>query len=145
MTTTTSKPGSNVVGSAWLKRYYFTRAGFSIVWVGAVCGLADGPVAVLAALLLVYPAWDAVANIVDARRNGGIRSAHHHDRGGDCLEPEYECGPGCVRRVGSDVRDPATGDGGPSVEELWRAVADDRQWYPVCNGRDKVLGRVEFA
>lgn len=74
MTTTTSKPGSNVVGSAWLKRYYFTRAGFSIVWVGAVCGLADGPVAVLAALLLVYPAWDAVANIVDARRNGGIRS-----------------------------------------------------------------------
>lgn len=74
MTTTTSKPRGNVGGSAWLKRYYFARAGFSIVWVAAVFGLADGPMAVTAALLLIYPAWDAVANIVDAQRNGGIRS-----------------------------------------------------------------------
>lgn len=74
MTTTTSKPRGSVGGSAWLKQYYFTRAGFSIVWVAAVFGLADGPTAVVAALLLVYPAWDAVANIVDAQRNGGLRS-----------------------------------------------------------------------
>jgi uncharacterized membrane protein HdeD (DUF308 family) len=57
----------------WLQRYYFTRAGFSIVWVGAALGLADGATAVVAALLLIYPAWDAVANVVDAQRNGGLR------------------------------------------------------------------------
>jgi uncharacterized membrane protein HdeD (DUF308 family) len=57
----------------WLKRYYFTRAAFSIVWVGAAFTLAHSAFAVIAALLLVYPAWDAVANLVDARRNGGAR------------------------------------------------------------------------
>jgi len=59
--------------SAWLKRYYFTRAAFSIVWCGAATALADSTTAVVSALLLIYPAWDAIANIVDAQRNGGIR------------------------------------------------------------------------
>ncbi|WP_197381719.1 DUF308 domain-containing protein [Mycolicibacterium mengxianglii] len=58
---------------AWLKRYYFTRAGFSIVWVVAAFGLAHSATAVVAALLLIYPAWDAIANMVDAQRNGGLR------------------------------------------------------------------------
>ena len=59
--------------NAWLKRYYFTRAGFSIVWVAAAFGLATGPTAIVAALLLVYPAWDAIGNVVDAQRNRGLR------------------------------------------------------------------------
>lgn len=59
--------------NAWLKRYYFTRAGFSIAWVAAAFGLANGPTAVVAALLVIYPAWDAIGNLVDAQRNGGLR------------------------------------------------------------------------
>lgn len=73
MTTTTSTVRDTVVSSAWLKNYYFTRAGFSLVWVAAALGLADGPVAVVAALLVIYPAWDAFANLVDAQRNGGLK------------------------------------------------------------------------
>lgn len=59
--------------NAWLKRYYFARAGFSIVWVAAAYALADSATAIVAALLLIYPAWDAIANLVDAQRNGGFR------------------------------------------------------------------------
>lgn len=70
--TTTSKASGNVAGDAWLRRYYFARAAFSIVWVGASLGLANGPAAVVGALLVIYPAWDAIANFVDAQRNGGL-------------------------------------------------------------------------
>ena len=57
----------------WLKSYYFTRAAFSIVWVAAALTVATTLSVVQGTLLLVYPAWDAVANLVDARRNGGVR------------------------------------------------------------------------
>ena len=57
----------------WLKRYYFARATFSIVWVGVVTALADSTMAIVATLLLIYPAWDAIANSVDAQRNRGFR------------------------------------------------------------------------
>jgi uncharacterized membrane protein HdeD (DUF308 family) len=58
----------------WLKRYYYVRASFSIFWVAAAFLLHDSTTAVVAALLLIYPAWDAAANIVDARRSGGLRA-----------------------------------------------------------------------
>ncbi len=72
-----TKPTGDVQGAAvddtWLKRYYFARAAFSIVWVLAAIGSANSRTAVVAALLLIYPAWDAIANLVDAQRNGGLR------------------------------------------------------------------------
>jgi hypothetical protein len=40
--------------------------------VAAVIVLSDSATAVIGALLLIYPAWDASANIVDARRSGGF-------------------------------------------------------------------------
>lgn len=55
----------------WLKTYYFTRAGFSIAWVLAALNAAPYSAAA-AILLLAYPVWDALANLVDARRNGGL-------------------------------------------------------------------------
>jgi uncharacterized membrane protein HdeD (DUF308 family) len=73
VTTTLTTTRGDVGGSSWLKRYYSTRAAFSVVWVGAAFGLASGPMAVVATLLLIYPAWDAVANLVDAQRNAGLR------------------------------------------------------------------------
>jgi uncharacterized membrane protein HdeD (DUF308 family) len=58
----------------WLSSYYAVRAIFSFVWVAAVVLIAPASTLLAGALLLIYPAWDAVANAVDARRNGGLRS-----------------------------------------------------------------------
>lgn len=59
-------------GNQWLKRYYFSRALFSAAWVAAAFTLARNDAAASATLLLLYPAWDAAANFVDAKRNGGL-------------------------------------------------------------------------
>lgn len=70
---TTAPATTDTDTDAWLTRYYFTRAVFSLAWVGAAVSLAHSGGAVVAALLLIYPAWDAGANIVDAQRHGGFR------------------------------------------------------------------------
>lgn len=70
--TVVAKPNSSE-GNRWLKSYYFTRAAFSVVWVAAAFTLADSTPAIVGALLLIYPAWDAAANLVDAQRNGGVK------------------------------------------------------------------------
>lgn len=72
MTQTLDDTPDLAANNAWLKRYYFTRAGFSVVWVAAAFGVADSMTAIVAALLVIYPAWDAIGNLVDAQRNGGL-------------------------------------------------------------------------
>jgi uncharacterized membrane protein HdeD (DUF308 family) len=57
----------------WLKSYYAWRAAFSIVWVVAAFTLGKNLPLVAAMLLVIYPAWDAAANYVDAQRNGGLK------------------------------------------------------------------------
>ncbi|WP_456618623.1 MULTISPECIES: DUF308 domain-containing protein [unclassified Bradyrhizobium] len=55
----------------WLKQYYFIRAAFSVAWV--VAAFSVGASSLIAGVLLVlYPAWDAAANFVDALRSGGM-------------------------------------------------------------------------
>ncbi|NKK73992.1 DUF308 domain-containing protein [Rhizobium leguminosarum bv. viciae] len=56
----------------WLKHYYFTRAAFSALWVAAAFTVGQHSFAVAAVLLVIYPLWDAVANVVDAARSGGF-------------------------------------------------------------------------
>jgi hypothetical protein len=56
----------------WLKRYYYARALFSIVWVAALLTIGTKLPAVAAVLLVAYPAWDAAANWVDATSSGGL-------------------------------------------------------------------------
>ncbi|MET0724366.1 MAG: DUF308 domain-containing protein [Tardiphaga sp.] len=73
MTATVIDYPSALPQSNWLKAYYFTRAAVSIVWVGAAFTIGQKVPAVGSALLLIYPAWDSVANIMDAQSNGGIR------------------------------------------------------------------------
>lgn len=58
--------------AAWLRNYSFVRFAFSALWVAAAFGLARDNAALAAGLLVIYPAWDAVANFADARRNGGF-------------------------------------------------------------------------
>jgi len=56
----------------WLKTYYFTRAMVSIVWVLAALGVAAHTPWLAAVLLVLYPAWDALANVLDGMRSGGL-------------------------------------------------------------------------
>ena len=65
-------------GHYWLKRYYFARAAFSIIWVAAALTAGRQSFAIAAILLIIYPAWDAAANYVDAARNGGL--AHNRSQ-----------------------------------------------------------------
>jgi uncharacterized membrane protein HdeD (DUF308 family) len=56
----------------WLKSYYFTRFAFSAVWVAVAFTIAKGAPLLVAVMLVGYPAWDAIANYVDATRSGGL-------------------------------------------------------------------------
>jgi uncharacterized membrane protein HdeD (DUF308 family) len=73
MTDTNTNQPISPQGNQWLKPYYFSRAAFSAVWVLAALTVGKSMPVVAAALLFVYPAWDAVANFVDARRHGGLQ------------------------------------------------------------------------
>lgn len=56
----------------WLRTLYLTRAAFSIAWVVLAFAVAPASPFVASVLLVVYPAWDALANAVDARQSGGM-------------------------------------------------------------------------
>jgi len=59
--------------SAWLRSYYLARAIFSIAWVAAAV-LFSQQSGLVGLLLVVYPAWDAIANLADAGVNGGLKA-----------------------------------------------------------------------
>lgn len=72
----TSTPSTSTVSAPlqhWLKTYYFGRAGFSVLWVLAAFTVGKAIPAAGIALLVAYPAWDGLANWIDARRAGGLR------------------------------------------------------------------------
>lgn len=56
----------------WLKRYYFIRAAFSVLWVGGAFAVGPQSSPIGAILLVAYPAWDALADYTDASRSGGL-------------------------------------------------------------------------
>lgn len=58
--------------AAWLRKLYLVRAAFSLAWVALAFSAARHSPVLTLALLLAYPAWDAVANLWDARMAGGI-------------------------------------------------------------------------
>lgn len=60
----------------WLRTYYFSRAAFSLAWVAAALVAARQSPLLAAVFLVVYPAWDAAANYVDAARSGGVAGNH---------------------------------------------------------------------
>ncbi|KUI35544.1 DUF308 domain-containing protein [Mycobacterium sp. GA-2829] len=74
MTDKTLNDRSAVTGTdRWLTRYYALRGAVSLVWVAAAVTIGTMSTPVAAVLLLIYPAWDALANTVDAHQNGGLR------------------------------------------------------------------------
>lgn len=67
-----TRASTTYADTGWLRKLYLTRAAFSLVWVALAFTLARNSVALAGALLLLYPAWDALANLVDARQSGGF-------------------------------------------------------------------------
>lgn len=57
----------------WLRSYYALRGAVSLVWVAAALAVGASSPLVAGVLLVIYPAWDAFANVIDARQNGGLR------------------------------------------------------------------------
>ncbi|TFV58209.1 DUF308 domain-containing protein [Mycobacterium sp. PS03-16] len=57
----------------YLRSYYLVRGAVSVLWVAAALAVGHQSALLAAVLLVLYPAWDAVANVADARRNGGMR------------------------------------------------------------------------
>ncbi|WP_201312839.1 hypothetical protein [Dyella sp. EPa41] len=57
-----------------LRNFYFLRAGVAFAWVALAFLAASAPALVVGALLVIYPAWDALANVVDAKRSGGLQA-----------------------------------------------------------------------
>lgn len=73
MTLTPSPSASRAdATSHWLKRYYFARFAFSAIWVLLALAVARYVPTLAAVMLVGYPAWDAIANVVDAQRSGGL-------------------------------------------------------------------------
>ncbi len=58
--------------TAWLESYYFTRFAVSTAWVLLAFTVAKTIPPLAAVMLVAYPAWDALANFVDAQRTGGL-------------------------------------------------------------------------
>lgn len=58
----------------WLRSYYVARGVFSLIWVTAVLAIAPASTVVAGSLLVIYPAWDAAANAVDAWHHDGLRN-----------------------------------------------------------------------
>lgn len=60
--------------SQWLQSYYFTRAAVSIAWIALAVVVGKNAPSIGAILLVAYPAWDAFANYLDAKKTGGLSS-----------------------------------------------------------------------
>ncbi|MDF0487835.1 DUF308 domain-containing protein [Sphingomonas sp. H39-1-10] len=58
----------------WLKSYYYLRFAVAAIWVALAFTVAKAMPPLAAVMLVAYPAWDALANYLDASRSGGLGS-----------------------------------------------------------------------
>ena len=65
-------PMQNMPSHYWLKKYYYLRTGFSLIWVAAAFTVGQHSFGLAAILLVIYPAWDALANYIDSTKSGGF-------------------------------------------------------------------------
>ncbi|MFF5082807.1 hypothetical protein ACFY36_37690 [Actinoplanes sp. NPDC000266] len=64
--TTVAASGISTTAAA-LRRLYFARAAFAIVWAGVTFAVADELTALTTTLLVIYPLVDVAAAVIDAR------------------------------------------------------------------------------
>lgn len=65
-------PGASAAEPARLRNYYLVRALVAAGWVAAAFSIGRTIPLAAAILLVAYPVWDALANLIDAAKNGGI-------------------------------------------------------------------------
>jgi len=63
---------TQVPNQDWLRTYYFLRFAVSTIWVLLAFTLGRDMPPLASGLLVAYPAWDALANYLDASRSGGL-------------------------------------------------------------------------
>lgn len=73
MATQDATQGFDQASTRWLKSYYFIRFAVSAAWVALAFTVARHMPALAAIMLVAYPAWDAIANFIDAQNTGGLR------------------------------------------------------------------------
>lgn len=64
--------GIPAASSAKLRNHYLLRAIVAAGWVAAAFSIGINNPLIAAILLVAYPAWDALANLLDAAGNGGL-------------------------------------------------------------------------
>lgn len=143
----------------WLKQYYFTRAAFSVLWVAAAFAFGQRSFAVAAILLIIYPAWDAVANVVDAARSGGFavnRSQTINVTASSIMtlavivaltmSMNWVLGAFGLWAIFDLLRATAAWRCSPAVENEWRPVGNDFERWPIrCGGRTLYLPSANAA
>ncbi len=68
-----TKPTENARSDdRWLKTYYYLRFAIAAAWVALAFTIGRSVPPLAAVMLVAYPAWDAFANYLDARRSGGL-------------------------------------------------------------------------
>jgi hypothetical protein len=67
-----SRHGAVAVETGSLRTYYLTRAVVAAVWAAAAFSIGDVSAIGADLLLVAYPAWDALANLLDVERSGGF-------------------------------------------------------------------------
>jgi hypothetical protein len=68
----TTSIDANAPERDWLKTYYYLRFAVSALWVALALTIARTIPQLAAVMLIAYPAWDALANYLDAGRSGGL-------------------------------------------------------------------------
>jgi uncharacterized membrane protein HdeD (DUF308 family) len=118
-----------------LRNFYYLRAAAAFAWVALVVLLSTLglPFVVSAALLVLYPTWDALANLLDARRSGGLRA-----NPGQRLNAVTSIATAAVLIVALAVRGNA---GGLFVFGVWALLAGLLQLF-VGIRRRKIGGQV---
>jgi uncharacterized membrane protein HdeD (DUF308 family) len=118
-----------------LRNFYFLRAGVAFAWVALVVLLSNlgVPPLVSGTLLVLYPAWDALANLIDARRSGGLRA-----NPGQRLNAVTSIATAAILVVALYVRGNA---GGVLVFGIWALLSGLFQLY-VGIRRRKIGGQV---
>jgi hypothetical protein len=124
MTDTNTNP-SSLQRAAWLRKLYFTRAAFSFAWVALAFTVAKGSPVVATALLVVYPAWDALANLWDARMTGGAKA-----------NPTQVLNAWMSALVTVAVAVSL----GLHLQIIWRSSGCGRSWRGCCSWRRRFVG-----
>ncbi|EDM38649.1 hypothetical protein PBAL39_21290 [Pedobacter sp. BAL39] len=79
LTTDAAANGQSIETARSLRNLYFTRAGFSIIWVLLVALFSKNSMGLATALFIVYPAWDVLGTFLDLRanQNGNSRTPQY--------------------------------------------------------------------